>query len=260
MQIKDYLARILMWSALVTATTTLPAMGQTNYPLRLRGSSGITTAYTDGNLVIEFQPGTSPAGNGLQPGQGSWLDRGLRPTEPNVLKQTVSLDQAKAIADYLRTEAHFATFYCYNTNQGYFQAGNSAPFIPESVSSNNPTSSGFNPDGGSNSPDGGSSGNGAVVLSGNTIARGTAINRRDGKDCRDDHKDHRDDGKERHEVANKSHDEGKEHHEKDHHTGTGSHGVALVKAHPKSLVKANPKPAPRATTKAAPHPASKKKA
>jgi hypothetical protein len=252
MQIKDYLARILMWSAFVTVTTTLPAMGQTNYPLRLRGSSGITTAYTDGNLVIEFQPGTSPAGNDLQPGQGSWLDRGLRPTEPNVLKQTVSLDQAKAIADYLRTETHFATFYCYNTNQGYFQAGNSAPFIPEWVSSNNPAGSGFKPDGNSNSSDGGSSGNAGGVLSGNTIADGTAVKRRDGKDHRDDHKDHRDNGKEDHEVANKGHDEGKEHYDKDHHTGTGSHGVALVKA--------NPKPAPRVTTKAAPHHASKKKA
>ena len=97
MQIKDYRARILMWSALFTATTTLSAMGQTNFPLRLRGSSGITAAYTDGNLIIEFQPGTSPAGNGLQPGQGSWLDRGLRPTEPHLLKQPVSEDQAKAI-------------------------------------------------------------------------------------------------------------------------------------------------------------------
>jgi hypothetical protein len=40
MQKKNYLARILVWSALFTATATLPAMGQTNYPLRLRGSSG----------------------------------------------------------------------------------------------------------------------------------------------------------------------------------------------------------------------------
>jgi hypothetical protein len=173
MHIKDYLARLLMWSALLTATATLPAMGQTNYPLRLRGSSGITAAYTDGNLSIEFQPGTSPAGNGLQPGQGSWLDRGLRPTEPHVLRQAVSEDQAKAIADYLRNEAHFATFYCFNTNQGYFEVGNSAPFIPESASSNNP--GGWALYGDAVSSNGGSSGNAVVVSSGDARSGATPI-------------------------------------------------------------------------------------
>jgi hypothetical protein len=212
------------------------------------------------NLIVEFQPGTSRAGNGLQPGQGSWLDRGLAPTEPHVLKQTVSPDQAKAIADYLRTETHFATFFCYNTNQGFFQVGNFAQFIPESVSPYNPAGPGVNRDGDKNSSDGGPSGNVAVMLSSNTIAGGSASKGRDGKDHREDRKDHRDDGKEHHEVANKGHDEGEENHEKDHHTGTSSHGIALVKAHPSPLVKANPKPAPRATTKSEPHPASKKNA
>jgi hypothetical protein len=42
------------------------------------------------------------------------------------------------IADYLRSETHFATFYCFNTNQGYFEVGNCAPFIPESASPNDP--------------------------------------------------------------------------------------------------------------------------
>ena len=250
MHIKDYLARLLMWSALLTAT--LPAMGQTNYPLRLRGSSGITAAYTDGNLIIEFRPGTSPAGDDLQPGQGSWLDRGLSPTEPHVLRQAVSEDQAKAIADYLRNEVHFATFNCFNTNQGYFEVGHSAPFIPESASSNTPGAWALYGD--ADSSNGGSSGNAGVVSSGDTRSAERA-----GKG-RDDHKDHRDNQKDRREVAKQGHDGGKEHHEKDHHAGSGSHGIALVKTHPKPLVKANPKPATKVMTKAAPRPSPKKKA
>jgi hypothetical protein len=257
MQIKNYLARILMGGALLTATTTLtlPAMGQTNYPLRLRGSSGITTAYTNGNLFIQFEPGDNPAGNGLQPGQGSWLDRGLRQTEPHVLKQTVSEDEAKTIADYLRSETHFATFYCYNTNHGYFEVVNAETFVSESVSSNDTgapagQSPVLNVNGG-----GDSSGSAGVVFSDNT-GGGTG---RDHKDRRDDHKDHRDDSKEHREVAKKGHDEGKERHEKEHHEGGGSHGIALVKPHAKPLVKANPKPAPK-VTKAPPRPSPKKKA
>jgi hypothetical protein len=252
MHIKDYLGRLLMWSALLTASATLPAMGQTNYPLRLRGSSGITAAYTDGNLIIEFKPGTSPAGNGLQPGQGSWLDRGIRPSEPHVLKQAVSEEQAKVIADYLRSETHFATFYCFNTNQGYFEVGNCAPFIPESASSNSPGASALY--GEADSSNGGSSGNAVVASSGDTRSGDRADK------GRDDHKDHRDDHKDHREVAKKGHDDGKEHREKDHHAGSGSHGIALVKTHPKPLVKANPKPAPKVTTKAAPRPSPKKKA
>jgi hypothetical protein len=255
MQIKTYLARILMGGALLTAISTLPAMGQTNYPLRLRGSSGITTAYTNGNLFIQFQPGDSPAGDSLQPGQGSWLDRGLRPTEPNVLKQAVSEDEAKAIADYLQSETHFATFYCHNTDRGYFEVVNAETFVSGSITSDNATGHPpvviVNGDG--------NSGNGAVVLSGST----GGWTGRDRKDRRDDHKDHRDDGKEHREVAKKDHDEGKDHHEKDHHekdhAGTGNHGIALVKTHPKPLVKANPRPAPK-VTKAPPRPSPKKKA
>jgi hypothetical protein len=255
MQINNHLARLIMVSALFTATTALPAMGQTNYPLRLRGSSGITTAYTNGNLFIQFQPGDSPAGNSLQPGQGSWLDRGLRPTEPTVLKQTVSEDDAKTIADYLRSENHFATFYCYNTNHGYFEVVNAETFDSGSASSNDSGASGQSTvvtvNGG-----GDSSGKPAVIFSGNTSGGAG----RDHKDHRDDHKEHRDDGKEHREVAKKGHDEGKEHHEKGHHEGNGNHGIALVKTHPKPLVKSNQKPAPRVTTKAAPHASPKKKA
>jgi hypothetical protein len=257
MQTRKYLARILMWSALFTATATLPAMGQTNYPLRLRGSSSITTDYNGGNLFIRFQPGDSPAGNGLQPGQGSWLDRGLRENEPHVIKQTLSEEEAKAIADYLQSETHFATFYCYNTNQGYFEVANSTALIPASLSSNN-----------SDTPvvwasalnlNGGSSGNGAVSFSNNTNTGG-AKKDRDSNGHFDAPKDHRDDGKEHREVAKQGHDEGKEHHDKNHQGGTGNHGIVLVKAHPKPLVKTNPKPAPKVTTKAGPRPPSKKKA
>ena len=120
--------------------------------------------------------------------------------------------------------------------------------------SNNPGVSVLNWHGDGDSSDGVSSGNAVVVSSGDTRSGDRANKGRDDrKDGRDDHKDHR-------EVAKKGRDDGKEHHDKDHHAGTGSSGIALVKTHPKPLVKANPKPAPRVTTKAAPRPSPKNKA
>jgi hypothetical protein len=96
-----------------------------SYPFRVRGSAGLLVNYEDRILVLEFKRGKNPAGNGLDPGEGSWLDRGLRPSEPSILKAEMPEPEAKDIMTYLSEPGHYWTFYCYNTNQGYLRCGRS---------------------------------------------------------------------------------------------------------------------------------------
>jgi len=54
----------------------------------------------------------------------------LNGKEPHVLKQNLSPDEAQFVTTYLQNQDHYATFYCSNTEQGYFQAASSEPFTP----------------------------------------------------------------------------------------------------------------------------------
>jgi hypothetical protein len=240
-------ARMFSWAALIMAITlALPALGQTTYPMRVRGSDGLATSYTNGYLVIEFAPGAAPAIDGLRPGQGSWLDRGIRPTEPHVLRLSISEDQAQGIVEYLNRPDHYATFFCVNADQGYFVASNSEPFIPGAA----PRGPGGLPvwasvltiHGNSGSPGGntGSPGGNSVVITDDRGGVGL-VKGHDGKDHHDEGKDH--------------HEEGKGHHEKDH----DHHRVALVDPRPKPLIKQKSPAPPKAAPKSAPHPTPKKK-
>ena len=103
---------------------------QTNYPLRIRGSSSLAINYVNGILAVQFLPAAHKADAGLQPGEGSWLDRALSGNEPHLLKQNLPQDQAQFATTYLQNPDHYATFYCTGTNQGYFRVANSEPFIP----------------------------------------------------------------------------------------------------------------------------------
>jgi hypothetical protein len=255
-------ARPLSWAALLTAITlALPALGQTTtYPLRLRGSANLATSYNNGSLVIEFERGSAPAGDGLKPGEGSWLDRGFRPTEPDAIVEMLTEDQAKGIVEYLTNPNHYATFYCANSNQGYFVAANSAPFVlglPIAQGSGSAlvwaTVLHVHDDAGS--PGDGSVGTSDDADSG-SLGSGSVGSGHDGRDHRDEKKDHREADKEHHDKGKDRHD--KDHHEKDHRGGTENHGVMLVKPQTKPLIKHNnsaPKPAP----KSAPRPTPKKK-
>lgn len=239
---KNHSTRPLSWAGLILVMTlALPALGRTTYPLRIRGANTLSTSYNNGNLVIEFEPASAPAGDGLQPGQGSWLDRGLRPTEPHVLQETVSADEAKGIAEYLSNPDHYATFFCANTDQGFFVAFDSAPQGPGGALvwarvlniRNDP-----------DSPDG------ATVII-NSDADGVSAG-------------HGHDERDRHEEKMDHHDADKEHHNKDHHEpehrgGGDHHGVTLVKPQPKSLIKQKNSSPPKTTPKFAPHPTPKKK-
>jgi len=125
-------SRLEMAAILLALSFVLPLIGQaqTDYPLRIRGAANVTTTYTDGILAVEFHPAAHKADAGLQPGEGSWLDRALNGKEPHVLKQSLSQNEAQFVTTYLQNPDHYATFYCSNTEQGYFQAASSEPFTP----------------------------------------------------------------------------------------------------------------------------------
>jgi hypothetical protein len=128
-------------SILLATAFIAPMIGaaQTNYPLRIRGNANVTANYANGTLSIEFRPAAAKADAGLQPGEGSWLDRALNHNEPHILKQNLSQDEAQYVANYLQNPDHYATFYCANTSQGYLQAANSEPFVPpQSVAAQSP--------------------------------------------------------------------------------------------------------------------------
>jgi hypothetical protein len=125
----------------ISLSLPLITQAQTNHPLRLRGAASLNINYSDGALAIEFQPATHKADTGLQPGEGSWLDRVLNQNEPHTLRQNLSQDEAQFLTNFLRNPDHYATFYCANTQQGYFQAVDSEQSSPRSVVGQTPSSS-----------------------------------------------------------------------------------------------------------------------
>ena len=60
-----------------------------SYPLVCRGKPNADISSSRGRLMMKFIRGTTPADQGLAHGECSWMDRGMYPTEPNVLVQTV---------------------------------------------------------------------------------------------------------------------------------------------------------------------------
>jgi hypothetical protein len=97
-----------------------------SYPLRVRGGKlRITFEKTQTKdlwkMIIQFNPGGRPAGEGLRPGEGTWMDRGMRAGEPARLEYFVSEATGKGIFDYLQSSGNYYTFDCYNTGKGYMQ-------------------------------------------------------------------------------------------------------------------------------------------
>lgn len=119
---------ILVLSLVATAAAAAPS-----YPLRVRGGGRIrlstenTQTQSLVKLVVEFDPGTRQASSGLRPGQGSWLDRGMRSGEPTRLEYYLQVDDAQKIIDYLRSPANYYIFECYNTRKGYMQVTKAYP-------------------------------------------------------------------------------------------------------------------------------------
>ena len=98
-----------------------------SYPLRVRGGGKLrcvaeaTKTPSLVKLIVQFEFGTAPARAGLRPGQGSWLDRGMRQGEPTRLEYYIQENDAQRIIDYLKSPANYYSFECYNTNKGYMQ-------------------------------------------------------------------------------------------------------------------------------------------
>ena len=98
-----------------------------SYPLRVRGGGRLrvhaenTRTQSLVKLIVEFESSGRKAGDGLRPGQGSWLDRGLGSGEPARLEYSIHESDAQKIIDYLRGQGNYYTFECYNTGKGYMQ-------------------------------------------------------------------------------------------------------------------------------------------
>jgi hypothetical protein len=103
------------------------ASAQQNYPLRVRGGGNLKiwgeNTKTPGlsKLIVQFSFANVPAGSGLKPGQGSWMDRGGRPGEPGRLEYFTQENEAQRIVDFLKSPANYFTFECHNTGKGYMQ-------------------------------------------------------------------------------------------------------------------------------------------
>lgn len=89
------------------------AQAPPDYPLWCRGAAGMASA-NGKNLVITFKVSNQPAGQGLQPGQCAWLDRGFRPNEPlRVVDPRPSAGEARISAGYIN-QGRTWTFWVYN--------------------------------------------------------------------------------------------------------------------------------------------------
>jgi hypothetical protein len=107
---------------------SLHAAAATSYPLRVRGGESLRFSTEPSGstglvkLTVEFGAGTRPATDGLRPGNGSWMDRGMRTGEPAKVMCFVLERDVDQIAEYLRSPSHYYTFECFNTGRGYLQA------------------------------------------------------------------------------------------------------------------------------------------
>lgn len=127
---KSLAAALAVAFCLQFATTA--AVPPPSYPLRVRGGRLYlrmdgTGVQSQVKLIVEFAPASAKADAGLRPGQGAWLDRGLRQGEPARLEYYAHVDDARKIADYLRRTDAYYTFECYNTGKGYLQVTKAYP-------------------------------------------------------------------------------------------------------------------------------------
>jgi hypothetical protein len=74
-----------------TSQTSKAAPTPEDYPLVCRGGGGLVVGIAPGerNIGFIFVHGTKPAGEGLAPGECSWVDRGMYPNEPDSVSQHV---------------------------------------------------------------------------------------------------------------------------------------------------------------------------
>lgn len=119
--------------AIILVLVLQATAAETSYPLRVRSGGGLrywaenTKTPQLVKVIVTFQPGTRSASYGLRPGQGAWLDRGMRSGEPTRLEYLVHESDAQKIFDYLRTTGNYYVFECFNTGKGYLQVTKAYP-------------------------------------------------------------------------------------------------------------------------------------
>ncbi len=119
--------------AIILVLALQATAAETSYPLRVRSGGGLrywaenTKTPQLVKVIVTFQPGTRSASYGLRPGQGAWLDRGMRSGEPTRLEYLVHEIDAQKIFDYLRTTGNYYVFECFNTGKGYLQVTKAYP-------------------------------------------------------------------------------------------------------------------------------------
>jgi hypothetical protein len=128
------LLRMIGWLSLgltlVLGTSTTSSQEPRSYEFHLRGGgfnqgqilTKMGHSPTSVRLLVRFKFGTWSAGQGLELGQGSWLDRGMRPNEPMLIKGDIPKILAIQVAQSLRQDPNaYWSFWIYNTTEGYFQ-------------------------------------------------------------------------------------------------------------------------------------------
>ena len=99
-----------------------------DFPLRCHGAHGMASA-NGRNLIVEFRKGNAPTVQALQPGQCSWLGRGLRPNEPTrIVDELPSSDEARKAAQGINAGDAW-TFWVVNAGT-FFRATASAKGMP----------------------------------------------------------------------------------------------------------------------------------
>jgi hypothetical protein len=93
-----------------------------SYALVCRGTPNADISSNRGRLMMKFIRGTAPADQRLARGECSWMDRGMYPTEPDLLIQAVPEGVADRPefqwASELREPDTYWTFDVYNDRQG----------------------------------------------------------------------------------------------------------------------------------------------
>jgi len=91
-----------------------------DFPIWCHGGQGM--ASTSGkNLIIDFRHASGPAGQGLEPGQCSWLDRPLSDNEPRrIVSEEFAPATARQIAGMINGGQTW-TFWVFNVGR-FFRA------------------------------------------------------------------------------------------------------------------------------------------
>ena len=118
-----------------------------DYPLVCRGGGGLVVGIAPGerNIGFIFVHGTKPAGEGLAPGECSWVDRGMYSNEPDSVSQHVeegseSLKVGGTLApenrwyEELHSADNYWTFMVSNNGRGQLIATSARPNNKKDVS------------------------------------------------------------------------------------------------------------------------------